>query len=157
VTVALAVVLAGCGDGGSINRSYVPPPPYTATLQFDTGSGVRPLLYVEVADSAEERAQGLMRRESLPEDTGMLFVWPEDTESGFWMKDTLVPLSIAFVDAGGTIVDIQDMAPLDETLHYSASPYRYAIEAGQGWFAENGIAVGDRVVLPRGVAGEGSD
>jgi uncharacterized membrane protein (UPF0127 family) len=84
----------------------------------------------------------------------MLFVWPEDTASGFWMKDTLIPLSIAFIDAGGKIVGIQDMQPLDETLHHSPSPYRYAVEANQGWFAERGIAVGDSVTLPESLAGD---
>jgi uncharacterized membrane protein (UPF0127 family) len=90
-------------------------------------------LTVEIADTPDERARGLMYREALDADSGMLFVWPADTGSGFWMKDTLIPLSIAFIDSGGVIVDIQDMEPLDETLHRSPEPYRWAVEANQGY------------------------
>lgn len=151
VATLLLLAAAAC-SGSSHEADTVPAPPYAAPVQFDTGEENRPLLYVEIADTPEERARGLMGRESLPEDAGMLFVWPQDTESGFWMKDTPTPLTIAFVDAAGAIVDIEDMAPLDETLHYSAAPYRYAIEAAQGWFADKGIEVGDRIILPEGVS-----
>jgi hypothetical protein len=109
-------------------------------------------LTVEIADSPEERARGLMFRDSLPADAGMLFVWPGDTLSPFWMKDTLIPLSIAFIDADGVILHIEDMEPLDETLHVSPKPYRYAVEANQGWFEEHGIEVGDGVTLPENVS-----
>jgi len=103
---------------------------------------------VEVADSAEERTRGLMFREGLPEDEGMLFVFDGDTTSGFWMKDTLIPLSIAFLTSDGAIIDIQDLEPLDVTLHYAPSPHRWAVEANRGWFERNGVQVGDQVELP---------
>jgi len=148
--VALFCILAAaCGsDGSSDVPAQETPTPIASTVTFDSSTGESFSLIIDVADTPEERARGLMNRESLPEDAGMLFVWPEDTASGFWMKDTVIPLSIAFIDAGGKIVGIQDMQPLDETLHHSPSPYRYAVEANQGWFAERGIAVGDSVTLP---------
>ena len=102
-------------------------------------------LAIEVADTAEERAKGLMGRESLPADRGMLFDFQEPTQAGFWMKNTLIPLSIAFVDGDGTIVHIEDMQPETEDIHASPKPYRYAIEVNQGWYAAHGISAGDRV------------
>lgn len=126
------------------------PSPEGSAVTFTSATGQTATLAVEVADTPEERSVGLMNRESLAEDAGMLFIWPEDTGSGFWMKDTLIPLSVAFIDAEGVIVDIQDMQPLDETLHQSPAPYRYAVEANQGWFAGHGIEPGDTVTLPAG-------
>ena len=104
----------------------------------------------ETASTDEQRQRGLMFRKTLAPDAGMIFVWNQDTSEGFWMKNTLVPLSVAFVDAGGTIIDIQDMAPQTEDVHYSPRPYRYAIEANQGYFAARGIAAGDRAVAQPG-------
>lgn len=153
--MALLQILAVACD--SDEASDVPtedtPAPFASTVTFETGTGESFSLTVEIADTPDERSRGLMSRESLPSDAGMLFAWPEDASAGFWMKDTLVPLSIAFIDAGGTIVDIQDMQPLDETLHHSPEPYRFAVEANQGWFAERGIEVGSEVNLPVGPAG----
>lgn len=120
------------------------------TVTFTSAAGQTATLAVEIADTPEERSIGLMNRESLAEDAGMLFIWPEDTGSGFWMRDTLIPLSVAFIGAEGVIVDIQDMQPLDETLHQSPAPYRYAVEANRGWFGGHGIGPGDTVTLPGG-------
>ncbi|HET9476721.1 MAG TPA: DUF192 domain-containing protein [Dehalococcoidia bacterium] len=153
-TIALvpALVSAGCGSDDPPAATATATPAQTTpagpAVTFHTRAGTSASLSVEIADTVEKRAVGLMNRESLAEDAGMLFAWPEDTESGFWMKDTLIPLSIAFIDATGVIVDIQDMQPRDETLHYSSSPYRHAVEANQGWFAEHGIEAGDTVDLP---------
>lgn len=124
-------------------------------VTFQTEAGQVRRLKVEIADTPEERARGLMGRRTLAEDAGMLFVWTEETQSGFWMKDTFVPLSIAFIDAAGVILHIEDMQPLEKTLHYSPGPYRYAVEANQGWFRENGVEPGDRAVLPEGVGAKG--
>jgi uncharacterized membrane protein (UPF0127 family) len=146
----MPLIVFGCDDQeATVDVEAGPGPPYTSTVIVggDGAAGGVPL-QVEIADTPEQRSRGLMGRESVPEDAGMLFVWTEDTESGFWMKDTLVPLSVAFVDAAGVIVDIQDMQPLDETLRHSAAPYRYAVEANQGWFAEHAVEVGDGVMLP---------
>jgi len=117
------------------------------TVRFATESGDAIDLRVEVADTPGERYVGLMHRESLGDGAGMLFVWPEETSSGFWMRNTLIPLSIAFISREGVIRDIQDMEPLDETLHYAPLPYVYAIEVNQGWYEENGIGVGDRAEI----------
>lgn len=157
IVTVLAVVTAACGSdsepSATVTITPASPTPASPTpagpaVTFKTASGETFRLTVEIADTPEERAVGLMNRESLPEDAGMLFVWPEDTGSGFWMKNTLIPLSIAFIDAAGVIVDIRDMQPQDETLHYSPSPYRHAVEANQGWFAERRIEPGDTVDLP---------
>jgi uncharacterized membrane protein (UPF0127 family) len=92
-----------------------------------------------------------MERTRLEDGTGMLFVFPLASRSPFWMRNTLVPLSIAFIDERHVIVDIQDMQPLDETLHFPAAPYRYALEVPQGWFGRAGVTVGQAVELPPGV------
>ncbi len=111
----------------------------------ELGVGGRRVL-VEIADDPAERSRGLMHRESLPEDQGMLFVYPEERDSlGFWMKNTLIPLDIAFVDRELRIVDIQRMEPLDETTRYSVAPAMYALEMNAGWFEKHGVRVGDRI------------
>ncbi len=99
-------------------------------------------LSVEVADQADERMRGLMYRDSLGADSGMLFVYPDEAERRFWMKDTRIPLSIAYLDSGGRILKIADLKPLDETGVPSVRPARYALEVNQGWFAKNGIKEG---------------
>ena len=81
----------------------------------------------------------------------MLFVFPSDTEARFWMKDTPSPLSIAFIAADGTILDVQDMEPFSTELHRPPQPYRFALELNQGWFERNGFGVGDRVEVPEAV------
>ena len=116
-------------------------------VEITTSGGEQVSVQVEVADTPESRAQGLMYRETLAEDRGMLFIFEQDVDSPFWMANTLLPLSIAFIDAGGTIVDIKDMQPLDTTLVYSKAPYRFALEVNQGCFAVWGVAPGDRVVM----------
>jgi uncharacterized protein len=99
----------------------------------------------EVAETMEERATGLMNRFSLQPDHGMLFVFEKPEPLSFWMKNTYIPLSIAFIDAGGRIVNIEDMAPQTETTHWSHGPALYALEMRKGWFVERGIKAGDRV------------
>jgi hypothetical protein len=113
-------------------------------------NGALGTLTVEVADDDGERAQGLMAVEELPPDDGMAFVFDEATEATFWMKDTLIPLSIAFIDADGTIVTIHEMTPCTtETCRsYGASqPYILAIEANRGWYEAHSIEVGDMARL----------
>jgi hypothetical protein len=101
-------------------------------------------LAAELAADPLRRAIGLMLRTHLPQDAGMLFVFPEDDLLGFWMRWTLLPLSIAFLDAEGRILNVEDMEPLDEqVLHCSVRPARYAIEAHRGWFSARGIGPGD--------------
>jgi len=118
-------------------------------LTFVNKDGSEVDLLVEVADAPEERTRGLMFRESLPEDQGMLFVFEQEAQHSFWMKDTLIPLSIAFIEGEGDIVDIQDMEPLSEEYHIGTEPYLYAIEANEGWFEGNGIGIGSGVRIAR--------
>ena len=107
-------------------------------------------LSVQVADTDEERARGLMGVEHLPPDHGVAFVWDDPVWSEFWMKNTLIPLSIAFWDSSGRIVGILDMQPCtsDPCPRYaSPEPYVGAVEANLGWFGDRGVEVGDVVEL----------
>ncbi|MCE4553570.1 DUF192 domain-containing protein [Roseateles cellulosilyticus] len=103
------------------------------------------VIQAEVAISPQERATGLMHRKSMPANNGMLFVFEEANPQCFWMKNTLLPLSIAFIAEDGTVVNIADMKPMDETSHCSAKPVRYALEMNQGWFAKRGIKAGSKL------------
>ena len=102
-------------------------------------------LTAEVAATEATRATGLMNRFSLQPDHGMLFVFRQARPQAFWMKNTYVPLSIAFVAADGTILNIEDMAPRTENTHPSRGPAMYALEMKKGWFAARGIGAGDRI------------
>ena len=150
IAISVALVLAACGsdDGGTGSTSPTDPPGLTR-ITFVNKDGINVDLLVEVADDGAERAKGLMLRESLPEDQGMLFVFEDESEHGFWMKDTLIPLSIAFVEGEGKVIDIQDMEPRDETIHKADEPYLYAVEANRGWFVRNGIGPRSQVRLAR--------
>jgi uncharacterized protein len=109
-------------------------------------------LAVEVADDDEERQRGLMNRESLPEDAGMIFLFEEDSSGGFWMKNTLIPLSIAFADGSGEILRILDMEPCEADPCDIYDPgvfYRSALEVNRGAFASLGVEEGDRLRLER--------
>jgi uncharacterized protein len=98
-----------------------------------------------VAADANSRTIGLMNRFSLAPDSGMLFVFAQSEPLAFWMKNTFVPLSIAYVDTKGVILNIADMKPQDESTHPSKGPAMFAIEMKQGWFKERGIVAGDKV------------
>jgi uncharacterized protein len=100
---------------------------------------------VEVAVTEEEKRTGLMFRRSLGENSGMIFVYENDGRWAMWMKNTYVPLSVAFIDRNGRILNIEDMQPLTEDTHQAAGPAKYALEMNQGWFAKNGIGKGDKV------------
>lgn len=96
----------------------------------------------EVAADFTTRAQGLMHRKSLAPNSGMLFVFDDASIHCMWMKNTLIPLSVAFVDAGGTITNIADMEPHSEQSHCATRPAVYALEMTRGWFAQRGIKPG---------------
>ncbi|MFB3886046.1 MAG: DUF192 domain-containing protein [Thermodesulfobacteriota bacterium] len=100
-------------------------------------------IWVEVAKTPEERARGLMGRRLLGRDEGMLFLFEREDYHGFWMKNTYVPLSIAFIDKEGRIVQITDMKPLSLETYDPPRPILYALEMNQGWFSVNGIKAGD--------------
>jgi uncharacterized membrane protein (UPF0127 family) len=99
----------------------------------------------EVAANDADRQLGLMYRGSLPEGRGMVFVFPSDARICMWMKNTLIPLSVAFINRDGRILNIEDMAPQSEDNHCAAGRARYALEMNRGWFARHGIAAGDTV------------
>jgi uncharacterized protein len=174
IVVVLALLLAGCGgtQAHSDTRSQKTPQasksenagcdtgadtagtgertPELPTVTIHASCGeVR--VRVEVADDPAEQAKGLMDRTTLGENRGMLFVFPEERERSVWMKDTQIPLSIAFIDSEGRIVDILNMKPLDDRPpHYvSSEPAQYALEVNQGFFEKRGVKVGDRVGLPQ--------
>jgi uncharacterized membrane protein (UPF0127 family) len=106
-----------------------------------------------VVATSETRARGLMFYRELPQDVGMLFVFPDDAVRSFWMRNTFVPLSIAFLDSDRRVLNIEDLQPLDETSRFSSGPARYALEVNQGWFASRGIGPGAAVEfeLPAGL------
>lgn len=104
-------------------------------------------LKVEIACTDTQKQQGLMHRSSLPKDQGMLFVFDREQLLSFWMKNTLIPLSIAYINSKGKIIDIQDMKPLDQTPHPSKTIAQYALEVNQGWFQEHEIKVNSLIQL----------
>lgn len=114
----------------------------TATVRIRVG-GVE--VGVEVADQPEQRQEGLMHRDSLPENHGMLFVYPDERTLTFWMRNTRIPLDIAFIDRRGRIVDVQWMEAFDEEMTSSRRPAMYALEMRRGWFEDHGVGVGDQV------------
>jgi uncharacterized membrane protein (UPF0127 family) len=107
----------------------------------------------EVAATADERAEGLMYRDDVPDGTGMLFVFPDMSVRSFWMANTYVPLDLAFLDTSFNVVDIIQMQPLITDSYTSRAPAMYGLEVRQGWLAEHGIAVGQRADVVFGVAG----
>jgi uncharacterized membrane protein (UPF0127 family) len=102
-------------------------------------------IHAEVANDMGSRMQGLMYRKSMPQNAGMVFVFEEDATHCMWMKNTLIPLSVAFVDQAGTIINIADMQPHSEQSHCAARPARYALEMNKGWFAQRGIKAGAKL------------
>jgi hypothetical protein len=100
------------------------------------------LIHAEVANTFETRAQGLMFRKHLGPNEGMLFVFPQAEAHCMWMKNTLIPLSVAFMDDQGKIVSIAEMRPQTETSHCAAAPAKYALEMSGGWFAAKGLKPG---------------
>jgi uncharacterized protein len=121
--------------------------PALRTIQIKVGAHA---LRVEIAATDAQRQKGLMFRERMARNDGMLFIFDEPAYHSMWMKNTLIPLSVAFVDAQGTILNILDMEPHSLDTRMSAGPAVYAIETNKGWFAQKGIKAGDKVTgLPR--------
>jgi uncharacterized membrane protein (UPF0127 family) len=156
LALLLVFVTAGCGghaDGQTTTGTTQEEPRATAVISTAEGEVE---LSVEVADDDAERARGLMFRTSLPEDDGMVFLYPEPTAGAFWMKNTLIPLSIAFFDADGTILRILDMEPCRSDpcpLYDPETPFTGALEVNRGAFDRLGVTEGDRIVV-RGIAAQ---
>jgi len=120
----------------------------TAFAQLPTvelSAGIH-LIRAEVAYTFETRAQGLMFRKSLGPNEGMFFVFPRAEIHCMWMKNTLIPLSVAFLDEKGKVVSISDMQPQTETSHCAAAPAKFALEMSHGWFAAKGIRAGATIL-----------
>lgn len=100
---------------------------------------------VEIADTDALRQRGLMHREALPENHGMLFVYADAAVRSFWMRNTEIPLDIAFIDGNGYVVNIEQMEPHTDRNYYSQGPMMYALEMELGWFEKNGVGPGDRL------------
>jgi uncharacterized membrane protein (UPF0127 family) len=124
------------------------PAPNPRLPQVEIQAGMH-VIRAEVAADPATRARGLMMRERLGANEGMLFVFPEKAGHCFWMRNTLIPLSIAFVDDDGTITNLADMAPRSDDSHCPVRAVRYALEMDQGWFAKRGLQAGSRLVQPR--------
>jgi uncharacterized membrane protein (UPF0127 family) len=121
----------------------------TASRAVQIKVGPHPLK-VEVAADDPQREKGLMFRDKLGKNDGMLFIFDEPAYHSMWMKNTLIPLSVAFLDAQGVILNILDMEPQTLDSHMAAGPAIYAIETNKGWFAEKKIKAGDKVTgLPK--------
>jgi len=131
--VLFSVLSAGCGEKNT-----------PETVELRVGKDV---YTVEVARTPEERQKGLMNRETLGEFRGMLFVFDRDQQLSFWMKNTLIPLSIAYLSKDGTIREIYDMEPQSTRPVKSRYSVRYALELPQGAFERSGVSAGDRIDL----------
>ena len=159
----LLSLLAGCGEGRtastdearaantttaevqsaeSSSGSTPEPARGTAWVVFGTEEGAD-TVFAEVARTPDERARGLMYREELAEDAGMLFVFQDLEERAFWMQNTFIPLDIAYMDPSFRIIDIKPMEPEDESFVESSGPAQYALEVNRGWFDEHGVTIGD--------------
>lgn len=132
--------LAGLVACGAMGEDA--PAPVLPTIPLQVGAEA---LTAEVADTPALRERGLMERRALRRDHGMVFVYPDTKVRSFWMKNTPLLLSIAFIDEQGEIVRIADMQPYDTSPVSSQQPAMYALEVTQGWFGEHGVTVGTKV------------
>ncbi len=130
---AVTILLSGVSYGQSLCQLKILSPSGTVSLK------------AEVADDWSSRSRGLMFRKYLDKDSGMLFVFQDEDFRAFWMENTSIPLSIAYMGKDGVIDEIFDMEPFDSSLYKSTSPAEYALEMKQGWFTEHGIGPGCRV------------
>lgn len=155
--VAQAQSTTSCQGNGQSVAAGTPQPgvvydPRYALIAFINQCGDQALLAVNVETTSQQQEQGLMNVSVLPPDQGDLFVFNnlgggQEIRVGFWMKDTLIPLSIAFIGKNGMVNEIQDMQAETLDLHMPAQPFLYAVEANLGWFANNGIVAGSPVDL----------
>ena len=140
--VMALLALGACGAAGADGRL----PSKDLTIVKAAGGEAR--LRAEIADSDESRARGLMFRKKLSDGEGMLFVFDRDQMMSFWMKNTLIPLSIAYIASDGRILELHDMEPGNLNPVRSSRSARYALEVPAGWFDRAGVTLGDRLSLP---------
>ena len=136
----LLALVIGCAlwSGHSAQAQNAPQMNLT---RIKIGAGMH-LIDTQLATNAEQRATGLMFRTEMPASEGMLFIFEQASEQCFWMKNTLIPLTAAFVADDGTIVNLADMKPQTTDSHCSTKPVRYVLEMNQGWFGKKGIKAG---------------
>ena len=142
IAAILAALILGACAGGDEHPDRPP-----STVTFGNSGAV---LYVDIAETQADQQRGLMGVEQLPGNEGMAFVYDEPVEHSFWMKDTLIPLSIAFVDGSGRVVGLREMEPCQSEpcpTYGIRTPYVLAVEANRGWFEEHRVGVGDRAEL----------
>jgi uncharacterized protein len=118
--------------------------PQTGLPVVELGAGMH-LIHAEVARTEEQRAIGLMARKEMAQNAGMVFVFEQPSQQCFWMRNTLIPLSAAFVADDGTIVNIVEMQPLSDASHCSTKPVRYVLEMNKGWFDKRGLKAGAKL------------
>jgi len=135
-TAGLLALLVTC-----CNLSHAQDAPQMDLQRIKITAGMY-LIDSQVAASPEQRATGLMFRQQMPQSEGMLFIFDHPSEQCFWMKNTLLPLTAAFVADDGTIVNLADMKPQTTESHCSEKPVRYVLEMNQGWFVKKGIKAG---------------
>ena len=146
--IAVPLVL-GCGEAGGsgADQDAGQPQPIAAGQAVRTApiriGGVE--VTAEIADNQDLRAQGLMNRDSLATNHGMLFVYGTSEVRSFWMRNTRIPLDIAFIDANGVIINIEQMEPQSDQNYFSQGPMMYALEMELGWFEANEVGPGDRL------------
>ncbi|MEO6398356.1 MAG: DUF192 domain-containing protein, partial [Tepidiformaceae bacterium] len=142
----LAFIASDCG-GDDLPRAVGA----THAVVTVSAEGRSARVVVEIAATEKQRQQGLMLRQSMDEDAGMLFLFPADTTVGFWMHNTYIPLDIAYIDVSGSVLEIRKAEPLNDTSLTPRGPYRYTLEVNQGWFERHGLGPGARVTLPSGL------
>lgn len=151
-TLAAALLAFALFGATACSGSNPDSPPAIASAETReltvNGDGVSAKVTVELASKPEQRQQGLMFRQQMDDDRGMLFIFPGDSSVGFWMKNTYIPLDIAYLSAEGRVQEIRAARPLDETNLTPGAPYRYTLEVNAGWFARNGLGVGATVTIP---------
>jgi uncharacterized membrane protein (UPF0127 family) len=142
--IFLAVLSGACANAGAKPQTRLE----TRELRIRGADGTETPVLAEIARTDEQRERGLMWRQSLADGEGMLFVFEWDHILSFWMKNTLLPLSIAYIAYDGRILEIHDMEPRNLSPVQSGRSVRYALEVPQGWFARMGIGAGDVVIFP---------
>ena len=138
----LLIFAAACARGADAKPQ---PKLETAVLTAAKADGGTTTITAELARTEAEKQKGLMFRKTLAGGDGMLFIYTRDERMSFWMKNTVIPLSIAFISRDGRIIDILDMEPLSTQSVRSSRSVRYALEVPRGWFAREGIAEGDSI------------
>ena len=136
--LSAALLVAALSPAGPAAAQQIP---QTGLPVVELSAGMH-LIHAEVARTDEQRAIGLMARKEMAQNAGMIFVFEQPAQQCFWMRNTLIPLSAAFVADDGTIVNIVEMQPLSDVSHCSAKPVRYVLEMNKGWFDKRGFKAG---------------